>query len=181
MNKKEAASELEITTRTLERHMSAKRIAYSTHRGKTGDEAVFDPAEVARFKAELKGEIHAPAMDSGEAPTSFDNPRQELMRLSELPAGRFADMMARAYAAGLQEVVQRLPAMLPPASNGHAEASLADLAHKLTLSLMEAAQLSGLSRGHLRQAIENKKLKARIIGRGWRVKRDDLEAYVKKL
>jgi excisionase family DNA binding protein len=46
---------------------------------------------------------------------------------------------------------------------------------------MEAAQLSGLSRGHLREAIDAGKLKARIIGRGWRVKRDDLDAYVKKL
>ena len=55
------------------------------------------------------------------------------------------------------------------------------VADKLTLSLMEAAQLSGLSRGHLREAIENKKLKARIIGRAWRVKRDDLDAYVRKL
>ena len=52
---------------------------------------------------------------------------------------------------------------------------------KLTLSLTEASQLSGLSRNHLRQAIEEKKLKARIIGRGWRVKRDDLDAYVRKL
>jgi excisionase family DNA binding protein len=55
------------------------------------------------------------------------------------------------------------------------------VADKLTLSLIEASQLSGLSRKHLRQAIEDKKLKARIIGRGWRVKRDDLYAYVKKL
>jgi excisionase family DNA binding protein len=55
------------------------------------------------------------------------------------------------------------------------------VADKLTLSLIEASQLSGLSRNHLRQAIEEKKLKARIIGRGWRVKRDDLDAYVKKL
>ncbi len=60
-----------------------------------------------------------PAEDSGEAPTNSDNPRQELMRLSELPAERFADMMARAYAAGLMEVVQRLLAMLLSASNGH--------------------------------------------------------------
>jgi excisionase family DNA binding protein len=60
-------------------------------------------------------------------------------------------------------------------------ASITDLAHKLTLSLVEASQLSGLSRNHLREAIEDRKLKARIIGRGWRVKRDDLDAYVKKL
>ncbi len=36
-------------------------------------------------------------------------------------------------------------------------------------------------RGHLRDAITDKKLKARIIGRGWKIKRDDLALYVKKL
>jgi excisionase family DNA binding protein len=61
------------------------------------------------------------------------------------------------------------------------EPTITDLAHKLTLSLVEAAQLAGLSRGHLRTAIEEKNLKARIIGRGWRVKRADLEAYVGRL
>jgi excisionase family DNA binding protein len=62
-----------------------------------------------------------------------------------------------------------------------AMASPVRLSDKLTLSLTEAALLAGLSRGHLRLAIAEKKLKARIIGRGWRVKREDLEAYVKKL
>jgi len=59
--------------------------------------------------------------------------------------------------------------------------SVADLAAKLMLSLSECSRLSGLSRNHLRQAIEDKKLKARIIGKGWRVKRSDLDAYVQKL
>jgi excisionase family DNA binding protein len=68
--------------------------------------------------------------------------------------------------------------MIAAAVAGAASLSVAD---KLTLSLVEASQLSGLSRGHLREAIEAKKLKARIIGRGWRVKRDDLDLYVKKL
>lgn len=68
--------------------------------------------------------------------------------------------------------------MLPSGLLGRSQVGVAD---KLTLSLVEASQLSGLSRGHLRQAIEAKKLRARIIGRGWRVKREDLEAYVKKL
>ena len=55
------------------------------------------------------------------------------------------------------------------------------LADKLTLSLSEAAQLSGLSRNHLRAAIAGKKLKASIVGRAWRMRRADLEAYVGKL
>ncbi len=53
--------------------------------------------------------------------------------------------------------------------------------NKLTLNLAEAAQLSGLSRQHLREAIRGKKLKAKIIGRGWRMKRSDLESYIQKL
>jgi excisionase family DNA binding protein len=59
--------------------------------------------------------------------------------------------------------------------------SITDLAHKLTLSLVEASQLSGLSRNHLRAAIAEKKLKARIIGRGWKMSRAELEGYTAKL
>jgi excisionase family DNA binding protein len=59
--------------------------------------------------------------------------------------------------------------------------SVTDLAHKLTLSLQEAARLSGLSRASLRAAIKAGKLKARIIGRGYRVKRSDLDVYVRKI
>jgi len=60
-------------------------------------------------------------------------------------------------------------------------ASPVRLTDKLTLTLTEATLLSGLSRGYLRQAIHAGKLKARIIGKGWRVKRADLDSYVKKL
>jgi hypothetical protein len=33
----------------------------------------------------------------------------------------------------------------------------------------------------LREAIEAKKLKAQIIGKGWRVKREELASYIRKL
>jgi excisionase family DNA binding protein len=52
---------------------------------------------------------------------------------------------------------------------------------KLTLSIVEASALAGLSRQHLLEAIKDKKLKGRIIGRGWRIKKSDLEAYTQKL
>jgi excisionase family DNA binding protein len=41
-----------------------------------------------------------------------------------------------------------------------------------------AAQLSGLSHNHLREAIREGKLKGRIIGRGFKVKRSALDAQV---
>ncbi len=64
---------------------------------------------------------------------------------------------------------------------GSALPAAVPIADKIILTLAEASALTNLSRNHLRQAIEEKKLRARIIGRGRRVKRDDLDAYVRKL
>jgi excisionase family DNA binding protein len=59
--------------------------------------------------------------------------------------------------------------------------SVADISHKLLLTLPEAAALSNLSRGFLLKAIREGKLKAQKIGRGWRIKNSDLEIYVRDL
>jgi excisionase family DNA binding protein len=47
--------------------------------------------------------------------------------------------------------------------------------------LQEASLLSNLSRGHIREAIRAGRLKAKIIGRGWRIKRADLDIYIRAL
>jgi excisionase family DNA binding protein len=62
-------------------------------------------------------------------------------------------------------------------------ARLAPLSDKLTLSVAEAAHLSGFSPDSLRDAINAGKLKAKKVKgrRGWTIKRADLEAYVRKL
>jgi excisionase family DNA binding protein len=62
-----------------------------------------------------------------------------------------------------------------------ATVSVADIAHKIMLTLPEATMLTGLSRNHLRQAIEKGLLKGKLIERGWRVKRADLDDYVENL
>jgi excisionase family DNA binding protein len=80
-----------------------------------------------------------------------------------------------AVVAEILEVIEAVRAASPQPP------TLTDIAQKFTLSLIEASRLSGLSRGHLREAIEAKKLKARIIGKGWRVKRENLVEYVRKL
>ncbi len=51
-------------------------------------------------------------------------------------------------------------------------------AAKLLLTLSECQTLTGLSRAVLREAIAAKKLKAKLIGRAWRIKRADLEKYI---
>jgi excisionase family DNA binding protein len=161
MNKKQAAEFLGITPRTLERHMSAGRIAYEIRKGKTGDEAYFAPETVERFKADHLSPV---------IPGKVQEPSQALATTSPVALARqgTTPQNGQQFAAMIAAAIHSAPAPVP-------------VADKLTLSLIEAAQLSGLSRGHLREAIEAKKLKARIIGRGWKVKRDDLDLYVKKL
>lgn len=55
------------------------------------------------------------------------------------------------------------------------------IADKLLLTIAEAQALTGLSREFLRDAITQGELKAKVIGKGWRVKRSDLETYIDKL
>src|SRR5207302_10110789 len=55
------------------------------------------------------------------------------------------------------------------------------ISERLTLTLDQASSLSGLSRGLLREAIHARRLKAAKRGRGWNIKRADLDVYMKKL
>jgi excisionase family DNA binding protein len=52
---------------------------------------------------------------------------------------------------------------------------------KLLLNLTDCRLLTGLSDANLRDAIHEGKLKAKIIGRGYKVKRADLDEFVNNL
>ncbi len=166
MKKKEAADYLGISTRALERYVSLQRVGVAYIRGRTGDEAVFDKGELRRFKQQLSDHRRVrPAIADEASPSSETEPRQ-LARLSDVaPLAIFERMTAA------------LEALKPNSSN----VPTVPVADKVMLTLPEAAALTSLSRAHLRAAIGEGKLKAQIIGRGWRVKRDDLDAWVKKL
>lgn len=55
------------------------------------------------------------------------------------------------------------------------------IADKLLLTVQEAQALTGLSKEFLRDAIQEGRLKAKVIGRSWRVKRSDLDEFVASL
>ena len=171
MNKREAAEYLGISTRSVENAVAAHRLSVRYEKGKTGEQAVFDEAELRRYKAELDSR-RAPrtAVERVSAESAEREPRS-LVRLSDVAPMPELVLALKSLSESLQT---------QKAANSHAP-TISDLANKLTLSLAEAAQLSGLSANHLREAIRAGKLKARIIGRGWRVKRDDLDSYVQKL
>jgi excisionase family DNA binding protein len=183
VNKKEAAEFLGISERSLERHTAQKRIGHTLKPGKTRPVLDYESAELERFKEELKAEVHRPAEVQADDPTSNqDTPTnaasdggKALATFGGLsgPPARTLDFfgallqMARAEA---QAETQR-----------DAQRPTVDVADKLLLTLAEAQALTGLSRATLRDAIEADELKARQMGRTWRVKRSDLESYIKKL
>jgi excisionase family DNA binding protein len=160
MDKESAAKFLNVSTRTLQRYTTQGKIAVAYKHGKTGAEADYDESELQRFKEQQESITYqptqSPAADNGQS-------------LALAPIQREGAALAGAAAAAA--ILERL---LPPKTSVPVES-------KPLLKLDEASLLTGLSRQILRDAIEAKKLKAKIVGRAWRIKRDDLDLYLKKL
>jgi excisionase family DNA binding protein len=183
-NKADAAGYIGVSVRTLMRLTGAAGGVPHLPKRRESAPTMYAKEELDRYLASVTG---MPVVSGIVTPDTPDGDKAAVnmgvSRMPTVPSVTDDQRLLMMAAMMAEQMMKRLPPMLPPAPNGDAApASVAvPVADKLTLSLVEAAQLSGLSRGHLREAIEDKKLKARIIGRGWKVKRDDLDLYVKKL
>jgi excisionase family DNA binding protein len=162
MNKKEASEFLGVSTRLVEKYASEGRLGEVTYvRGRTGKQAEYDRQAVEKLKAVL------------------DTPDTAI-------ATRTPD--ARLFAAHLVEILERreqanieaIRGLLNEGSNKPRSASIR-ISEKTLLTINDCRLLTGLSRQLLRQAIEDGKLKGRIIGRAYRVKREDLDRYIANL
>ncbi len=155
-----AAAYLDVSKRTLQRYTTQGKIAVTYKHGKTGAEADYDQAELERFKNQKESEVYQPAVHLA--------PRDEGQSQALAPIDR--ESLALVGASAAAAIFDRLqPRPTVPVES------------KPLLKLHEASQLTGLSRQILREAIETNKLKAQIVGRAWRIKRDDLDQYLKKL
>lgn len=165
MNKQEASNTLGITVRTLQRYTAQGKISARQERGKTGMVTVYDSEEVERFKGELEGA------------TGYVRPTVAPVTANNASPGETALTLARSgNSPALIELIDALRSV------GNATApvdSISDLAQKLMLTEKEAARYSGLPLAEIKAA--RKQLKSRIIGRGYKLKREALEAWVKKL
>jgi hypothetical protein len=79
---------------------------------------------------------------------------------------------ARLFAASLVEAI---------ASREETRSASLRVSEKLLLSVNDCRLLTGLSEQSLRDAIHDGRLKAKIIGRGYKVKRQDLNLFVDAL
>ena len=160
MNKKEAASYLDVSERAIERYTSKGKLHVRYEdKPSGGTVAVYDEEEVAKLKTEL--EQPAPITTIAEATPT---PRQKATSLSPVGASEWTQVFSAAFTAQQE-----------------AQAVIVAITDKLTLNLEEAARLSGLSRGFLATAIHQGTLPAAKRGRGWNIKRTDLDTYIGSL
>jgi excisionase family DNA binding protein len=169
MNKQEAAEYLNISVRTLQRLTADGALIAGMVKGKTGLVTDYTKDDLDAYKkraAEPQQRDDTRYVKPHVIPS--DAPSQALERQGGIEGMQaFASMIADAL-RGAQ--TQGKAIALP---------SIADLSHKLMLTEREAAAYSGLSLADIERA--RGALNAIRTGAGWRVKREEVERYVKKL
>jgi excisionase family DNA binding protein len=164
INKQAAADYLGVSSRAVERYTQQGKLSVQYEPGKTRPVAIYDEQELKALKTELDRELYARRPIVTREPNS-DNPDQALARLSE---------------NSNSEAMSLLIPILKAVGIGNNKLSI-PIADKLILDLKEAQALTHFSRADLLEAIKSKKLKASMRGRGWKIKRSELEKYVQNL
>ena len=169
LNKQQAAEFLGVNVRTLERYTQEGKIGGRYEKGKTRSVVVYDEEELRAFKAAQETKTYKPSVDP--TPTNPDS--------DEATLSKFVEVSQQLHLMeGLNHLADVLKAIR---EEQEVDRLTVPIHHKLTLSLAEASALAGLSRQRLRAAIKDGTLTAQVIGRGYRVKRTDLEDYVDSL
>jgi excisionase family DNA binding protein len=167
ITKEDAARILSVkNVRTVERYAAKGRLTVVYEKGTTRDVPMYDEGEVTLLAEELKKPstparaiLEPPTVSSGAIATRADNSDS---RMSRAVAFNFLERLSTLASA----------AKIQPQAN---------VGEKIMLTLADAAALSSLSEHHLREAVKTGKLRGRVIGRGYKIKRTDLDAYIKKL
>jgi excisionase family DNA binding protein len=176
MNKQEAADFLGVSVRALERYVQQGRISVKYEKGKTRPTANFDSTELEAFKIELNQPTIKPAVETRQITTD----QQTQTANATYQSGeitRFDDISE----FGEIDAIEKLSSIIEQLLGKGDNQPIVPIADKLLLTLPEAQALTGLSKEVLRQAIASGELKAKVIGKGWRIKRSDLESFIDKL
>ncbi len=187
LNKQEAADFLGVSVRALERYVQQGRISVKYEKGKTRPTANFEQAELEAFREELNQPTVKPAFESRQtAPDEYrqissEGEYRQIATDQEQETGIAVQTPGEITEFGEIATVDRLASIIEgllSQDNNHSKVPVAD---KLLLTMAEAQALTGLSREFLKDAISSGELKAKLIGKGWRIKRGDLDEYVDKL
>lgn len=162
MNKKQAAEYLGKSPRSIADYVKQGKLKLVYLSGKNGKEASFALSDLEQLKTEMETPIPRVVVDN-----------QSVMKTG-----------AGLVPAADQRLVSLLQAALRPAGAvGVFLPSLVDLNVKPILSLTEVQRLTGIPRERLMVAVNDGSLVGQLgtLGRGWRVKRKDLDAFIEAL
>ena len=182
MNKKEAAEFLGVSEKTIERYKSAGKLSARMKRitgadGKSRQVLDFNQSDLDRLKRELSNEIVYPEVTDRHAQTETQTDTDRQTPLDKVNSQNAEFVLVRQTQTDRQFLV--LLDRLEFALYQHLEES--SRSQKLVLTIDEASAISGLPKNYIRQKIKDGQLKAQIIGRGWKVKRMDLDEFIKNL
>jgi excisionase family DNA binding protein len=162
MNKKEVSEFLNVSTRIVEKYASQGQLGEVIYiRGKTGKQAEYSLEAVENLKRILESPDTALATRSPDA---------------RLIVASLIEAITSREQGNIEAIRDLLKESSKQPDNGAVRVS-----EKILLNLSDCRLLTGLSNNTLREAIKAKKLKAEIIGRGYKVKRADLDEFIKKL
>ncbi len=183
MNKREAAEFLGLSEKTVERYKSSGKLSARLKRivgedGKSRKVLDFNQADLERLKRELSGNIVFPELTDGHAQTKTQT---DTDRQTQIDSANFAtnelSIVGQTQTANLFGMIFK---SFETISERQLEAS--NRFQKLMLTVDEAAEISGLPKAYIDRAIKKAgTLKATKIGGRYRIKRQDLDDFIKKL
>jgi hypothetical protein len=175
--KSEVTKLLGCSERQVERYAKEGRLSVTYERKDGRRTAVYGREAVLRLKEELDAPIHkgqfvAPTRNGHAVPTDAD--RQAL--LVQSPTA-----LARQHPTRPEPTDERLVGLLAEGLGLIARAQQLPLDRKLGLNVVETSLLTGLPQTFIREAIRAKRLKARLRGRAYHIKRRDLDVWYQSL
>lgn len=155
--RQEAAVQLEVSERSIERLLKQRRLKKRTRRGNGLAVVVIDPKSIADCR-QFTGDL---------AKEEIPNPRASVA-LARIVEHSLAPVRSGGSPSGLEAAFLAF-------LQSKTSSSLVPVERRIFLTLAESAELSGLPAVFLRRLIASGKLKALRTGAGWRVPRVELE------
>jgi hypothetical protein len=169
--KSEVTKLLNCSERQVERYVKDGKLSVTYERKDGRRTAVYSREAVLRLKDELDAPVH-----KGQfiGPTPPDAARQAM---SVQPS----TALARQHPTLPTPTDESLVGLLVEGLNLIARAQQLPLDRKLGLNVVETSLLTGLPQTVIREAIKAKRLKARLRGRAYHIKRRDLDVWYQSL
>jgi excisionase family DNA binding protein len=168
LDKKQAAEYLGISTRTLERWVKDGKIRVRYELKNNAETAIYDIEELDLIREEKQIVRVKPSSSDITIDTIPDS--SDIIQIA--PGG---------FLSPLRDLIERLVAAIENLRGQDAKTTPASLRGKLLLTLPDAQILTGLSRDILMTAIKNNELPAKIMGKAYRIKTQDLIEYIANL